>query len=192
MRYHDPGDGYVLGLHRKCEWWLEWDCRDWDVEHEDACRGFLGGRRMITIKIELHDVEDARNTARILRVLAQESPSFYKAGLAEPACGKRWGTRLRESHGSGQYLGKNCKLVERRLGRLLVRIVAEGGFLISKEVRLRNEDITPVDYCPCCSRMLHLDRLDVGLAPSMVRTKTEHCLKRTWLWRGRERRGKYA
>ena len=73
-----------------------------------------------------------------------------------------------------------------------MRIVAEGGFLISKEVRLRNEDRTPVDYCPCCSKLLYQDKLDLGLAPVMVRTKTEHCLKRTWLWRGRERRGKYA
>eukprot|EP00661_Eupelagonemidae_sp_cell13_P024071 gene24071-biopygen13421 len=95
-----------------------------------------------------------------------QSPSFYKAGLAEPACGKRWGTRLRESHGSGPR-----GLSSREgwpLGNRRAQIVAEGGFLIAREVRLRDQDITPVDYCPCCSRMLHLDKLDVGLAPSMA------------------------
>lgn len=79
-----------------------------------------------------------------------------------------------------------------RLGNRRARIVAEGGYRIAKEVRLRDRDITPVDYCPCCSKLLYQDSAHVGLAPVMVRTKTSHCLKRTWLWRSRERRGEYA
>ena len=46
--------------------------RDLDPDGETGSDPVKGGRRMITIKIELHDVEDARNTAAILRVLAQE------------------------------------------------------------------------------------------------------------------------
>ena len=51
---------------------MDIQARDLEPERETSSDPVKGGRRMITIKIELHDVEDARNTAAILRVLSQE------------------------------------------------------------------------------------------------------------------------
>lgn len=59
------------------------------------------------------------------------------------------------------------------------------------DVSLVSEDPTPLEYCPCCCKMFYVNDADKGLAPVVWR-KTEHCLKQTWLWRCRERRGKYA
>lgn len=58
------------------------------------------------------------------------------------------------------------------------------------DVELREFDITPTGFCPCCCKLLYADVDE--LETRMTTTKTSHCLKRTWVWKARRRRGNTA